>query len=112
MLSEIARIDSELEAAREGHPQGAEVLEEERRAHSEARALAEERIAAQDGELQDLRGQIEGLRIEAATLAERATHAEELRGLVKCLQAGQGRGASGAAVTKKATTRRWTQPEG
>lgn len=76
---------------------GSAQLEGERRAHEqtkreacEARALAEKRIAVQDTELQDLRHQIEALRIEAATLTERAAHADELRGLVKSLQAGQG----------------------
>ncbi len=121
MLAEIARMDSELEAAREGVRQGAEALEGERRAHEqskseacEARALAEERekrIAAQDTELQDLRHQIERLRIEVATLTERAAHADELRGLVKSLQAGQGRGAGGADKPK-ATRRRRTKLEG
>jgi len=43
-------------------------------------------------------------------LAARAAHAEELRGLVKSLQAGQGVG--GAAVKPKATKRRRAQPEG
>ncbi len=121
MLAEIARMDSELETAREGVRHGAEALEGERRAHEqtksdarEARALAEERekrIAAQETELQELRGQIEMLRIETATLTERAAHADELRGMVKSLQAGQGRGVGGAAK-KKATTRRRTKPEG
>jgi len=55
----------------------------------EARAIAEERLAAnkqQDKELQTLRHQVEQLRIEAATLTERAAHVEELRVLVKTLQ--------------------------
>lgn len=121
MLAEIARMDSELEAAKEGVRQGTEALEGERRAHEqtksearEARALAEERekrIAGQETELQDLRRQIEGLRIEAATLTERAAHADELRDMVKSLQTGQGRGGGGAAK-KTATTRRRTKPEG
>lgn len=122
MLAEIARMDSELEAAREGVRQGAEALEGERRAHEqtksearEARALAEERqkrLTAQETELQELRGQIEGLRIEVATLTERAAHAQELRGLVKSLQAGQGRRGVGGAAKKKVTPRRRTKPEG
>lgn len=37
MLSEIARMDSELEATREGIRQGAETLEGERRAHEQAK---------------------------------------------------------------------------
>ncbi len=77
-------------------------------------ALAEERqkrLAGQETELQDLRHQIEALRIEAATLTERAAHADELRGLVKSLQAGQGRGVGGVDKPK-ATKRRRTQPEG
>ncbi len=102
--AEIARMVSELEAAREGIQQGAEALEGERRAHEQtksetrdARALAEERekrIAAQEKELQELRRQIETLRIEATTLTERAVHADELRGVVQPLQAGQGRGSA------------------
>ena len=72
----------------------------------------EKRIAVQDTELQDLRHQIEALRIEAATLTERAAHADELRGLVKSLQAGQGRGTAGSAGKKKPTKRRRTQPQG
>lgn len=101
---------------------GSAQLEGERRAHEqtkseacEARALAEKRekrIAVQDTELQDLRHQIEALRIEAATLTERAAHADELRGLVKSLQAGQGRGTAGSAGKKKPTKRRRTQPQG
>jgi chromosome segregation ATPase len=103
MLAEIGRMDSEMGAARESIRQGAEALEAERRAHEqtksearEARALADERekrITAQDQELQDLRRQVEVLRIEAATLAERAAHVDELRALLKTLQEQQGRGA-------------------
>jgi len=96
ILTEIARLDSEMEAARENMRQGTEALEAEQRAHDgtrsevrEARAIAEERLAAnkqQDKELQTLRHQVEQLRIEAATLTERAAHVEELRVLVKTLQ--------------------------
>jgi chromosome segregation ATPase len=103
MLAEIGRMDSEMGAVRESIRQGAEALEAERRAHEqtksearEARALADERekrITAQDQELQDLRRQVEVLRIEAATLAERAAHVDELRALLKTLQEQQGRGA-------------------
>jgi len=72
----------------------------------------EKRIAVQDTELQDLRHQIEALRIEPATLTERAARADELRSLVKSLQAGQGRGTSGSAGKKPPTKRRRTPPEG
>ncbi len=92
-------------------------LEEERRAHEraasearEARALADERekrIMAQEHELEELRRQIEGLRIEAATLAERAAHVNELRDLVKTLQTQQGR----AGETGKPTPRRKSAPK-
>lgn len=63
----------------------------------------------QERELQVQRNQVEKLRIEAATLTERAAHVEELRVLVKTLQ-GQG-GAEDAGATKK-TTRRRSKPEG
>ena len=66
MLAEIARMDSELDAARETIRETGEALEEERRARErvasearEARALADERekrIGVQEKELQDLRG--------------------------------------------------------
>ena len=50
------------------------------------------------------------LRIEAATLTERAAHIEELRVLVKTLQAQQ-RATEDAATARK-TTRRGSKPEG
>ena len=112
MLAEIARIDGELEALREELQEKDEALEEQRRALErsesearEARALGaerEKRILAQDRELADLRGQIEGLRIEAATLTERAAHIEELRALVRSLQSTSG----GAGDGGKAAPRR------
>lgn len=114
MLGEISRMDSELEAAKDTIREKTSALEEERRAHEqaasqarEARALAEERekrITAQDRELQELRGQIEGLRIEAATLTERAAHVDELRAVLKTLQGQQGEGTG--------RTKRSTKPEG
>jgi hypothetical protein len=79
----------------------------------EAKALADERekrITAQEQELQELRGQIEGLRIEAATLSERAAHVDELRSVVKALHGQQGRG-EGAARAKKVPGR-VDKPEG
>jgi len=103
MLAEIARMDSELDAARETIRETGEALEEERRARErvasearEARALADERekrTCEQEQELQELRRQIDGLRIEAATLTERAAHVDELRAVLKGLQAQQGRAA-------------------
>jgi len=112
MLGEISRMDSELEAARETIRETGAALEEQRRAHEraasearEAKALAEERekrITAQDRELQELRRQLEGLRIEAATLTERAAHVDELRAVLKTLQ-----GQQGGAVPK-----RRAKPEG
>lgn len=211
MLSEIGRMDTEMETARGSLAKGAEALEVERQAHErtksnvrEAQAIAAERaerIAAQEKELQGLRRQIEEggarasrleserdhaqadleavrtalhqeqesgkrlaaelqaargqieeadgrsdrleagleqagedlksarvalhqetearavvekslaeLRIEAATLTERAAHIEELRVLVKTLQAQQ-RATEDAATAKK-TTRRRSKPEG
>jgi colicin import membrane protein len=116
MLAEIARMDSELDAARETIRETGEALEEERRARErvasearEARALADERekrITAQEKELQDLRGQIEGLRIETATLTERAAHVDELRAVLKTLQGQQGRGEGTGRAKRRA------KPEG
>lgn len=57
-----------------------------------------------------MRDQVEKLRIEAATLTERAAHVEELRVLVKTLQ-GQASGAQGAGKSK-APTRRRSKSEG
>lgn len=51
-------------------------------------------ITAQEKELQTLRREIEGLRIEAATLAERAAHTDELRTVLKTFQEQKGRGGS------------------
>jgi prefoldin subunit 5 len=111
MLAEIARMDSEMERARERIRQGAEALDAERQAHErtrsearEDRAIAEERLQAnqrQERELQLLRNQVEKLRIEAATLTERAAHVEELRALVKTLQGQPGRGGEGAKATQR-----------
>lgn len=64
----------------------------------------EERISAQDRELQDLRCQTKGLRIEATTLTDRATHVDELRVRLKTLQAQQGRAIGGDK--RKATPKR------
>ena len=90
MLAEIGRMDAEMEVARESIRQGAEALE--------------------DKELQDLRRQVEALRIEVATLAERAAHVEELRGLVKTLQGQQSETGGGGKA--KTTPRRRSKPEG
>ena len=54
-------------------------LEAERERERQGRAEAEAALTA--------------LRIEAATLAERAAHIEELRGLVKALQGSKGKSA-------------------
>jgi len=120
MLSEIGRMDTEMETARERIRKGTEALEVERRAHDqtrsearEARAIAEEHLEAnkkQDRELQVLRNQVEKLRIEAATLTERAAHVDELRVLVKTLQGQQG-GGGDAGIKKKATPKRRSKPE-
>jgi chromosome segregation ATPase len=118
MLAEIGRMDTEMEEARERIAKGAEVLQAERQAHErtksevrDAQAIAgerAERIAAQERELAELRRQIESLRIEAATLTERAAHVEELRVLVKSLQAQQGRGGESGkpAQRRKGTARK------
>jgi chromosome segregation ATPase len=116
MLAEIVRMDSELEASRETIRETGAALEEERRAHEraesearEARALADERekrIAAQEEELHELRRQIEALRIEAATLSERAAHADELRAVLKTLQEQKGRGEGTGRAKRR------TKPEG
>ena len=57
-----------------------------------------------------LHGRQRMLRIETATLTERAAHADELRGMVNSLQAGQGR-ETGGADKPKPTKRRRTEPE-
>ena len=103
MLTEIGRLDGEIETAKEDARQMRETLETERRTHEqtrrdarEARAVAQERgerLAAQDAARADLHHQLDAarqelnaLRIEAATLTERAAHAEELRAMVRRLQ--------------------------
>jgi len=118
MLTEITRMDTEMEGARESIAKGSTALESERRAHDqtrsearEARAIAAERLEAnkrQDRELQVLRNQVEKLRIEVATLTERAAHVEELRVLVKTLQGQPGGAGEGAqpAQRRKSTTRK------
>ena len=81
MLAEIGRMDTEMEAAREGIAKGAEALEAERQAHErtksdvrEAQAIAAERterIATQEKELQALRRQIEEASVQASARASR-----------------------------------------
>jgi hypothetical protein len=123
MLAEIARMDADLATARDTIRERGEAVEAERRAHEqtksearEARALAEERekrSAAQDQELAALRGQIEALRIEAATLAERASHVDELRAMFKALQERQGRGEDAGkprAARNSGTSRKGKSP--
>jgi DNA repair exonuclease SbcCD ATPase subunit len=119
LLGEIERLDTELTAALDAVGQGRAALEAQRSAHEraesdarEARALAEERekrIGAQDQALQELRGTIEGLRIEVARSEERAAHVDELRAVLKVLQAQQGRGADTAKA--KTTPRRRPKPD-
>jgi chromosome segregation ATPase len=124
MLSEIGRLDGELEAARETVQQGRAAVEAERQAHEQTRsdarraqAVADERdkrIAALETEL---RGEREARapadqaltapRVEAATLAERAAHVDELRQVLRSLQGSKGR--EGEAARKP---RRQTKPEG
>jgi predicted ribosome quality control (RQC) complex YloA/Tae2 family protein len=120
MLAEIARMDADLETARDTIRERDEALEAERRAHEqtasearEVRALAgerEKRITGQDRELAELRGRIEALRIEAATLTERASHVDELRAMFKTLQEQQGRGE--ATAKPRAAAKRRSRPEG
>jgi chromosome segregation ATPase len=81
MLSEIGRMDTEMETARGSIAKGAEALEIERQAHErtksevrEAQAIAAERaerIAAQEKELQGLRHQIEEASVQASARASR-----------------------------------------
>jgi uncharacterized coiled-coil DUF342 family protein len=121
MLAEIGRMDSELEAAKETIRKRGEDLEVERRAHDqtrsevrEAQAVAterSERIKAQERELQELRRQIEALRVEAATLTERAAHAQELRALLKAFQEQPGR-SEGEDRKPRTASRRRGKPEG
>ena len=96
MLAEIERLDTELTAALEEVGQGRAALAEER----------EKRISAQDQELQELRATNEGLRIEAATLTERAAHVDELRAVLKTLQGQQGRGEGTGRAKRR------SKPEG
>jgi chromosome segregation ATPase len=120
MLAEIARMDADLETVRDTIRERDEALEAERHAHEQAasearevRALAEERgkrILAKDRELAALRGQIEALRIEAATLTERASHMDELRAMFKALQEQQGRGED--TGKPRAASKRRARPEG
>ena len=79
MLAEIGRMDTEMEAAREGIAKGAEALEGERQAHErtksdvrEAQAVAAvraERIETQEKVLQALRHQIEDASVLASARA-------------------------------------------
>jgi hypothetical protein len=111
MLSEIERLDSELSAALEEVGKGRAALETERQAHEqvksearEARALAgerEKRIADLQAERErerqgraEAEAALSALRIEAATLTERAAHVDELRALLKGLQDQHGRAES------------------
>jgi hypothetical protein len=120
MLAEIARMDADLETVRDTIRERDEALEAERHAHEqaasearEARALAgerEKRIAAQDQELAALRAQIEALRIEAATLTERASHVDEMRAMFKALQEQQGKGED--TGKPRVAAKRRTKPEG
>lgn len=103
MLAEIGRLDGELEAATEAARVARETIEAERQIHErtrgearEARALAEERerrIATLETERdREQQGRMQAettltaLRIEVATLTERAAHSDELRVLIKTLQ--------------------------
>jgi hypothetical protein len=120
MLAEIGRLDGELEAAKETARARDEALEAERRAHEQASAQAREaqalaaergqRIAALERELSGEREAhaatgkaLTALRIEAATLTERAAHAEELRTLLRTLQDRQGRAGETEAKPKRRT---------
>jgi DNA repair exonuclease SbcCD ATPase subunit len=111
MLAEIERLDAALTTTRTELGQGREALETERRAHEqtrgearEARVLAEERaqrITALESEREQERESrreaetaLNALKVEAATLTERAAHAEELRTVIQSLQDRQG-GAAG-----------------
>ena len=81
MLSEIGRMDTEMETARGSLAKGADALEAERQAHErtksdvrEAQAIAAERaerIAVQEKELQGLRHQIEEASVQASARASR-----------------------------------------
>jgi transketolase len=85
MLAEIGRLDGELEAAREDARQGREALEAERHAHEQTKSDARRAHAVADQALT-------ALRVEAATLTERAAHVDELRAVLKTLQEREGRG--------------------
>ena len=87
-----SRLEADLGQAGEDLENARVTLQQE----TEARAVVEKSLAE--------------LRIEAATLTERAAHIEELRVLVKTLQAQQ-RATEDAATAKK-TTRRRSKPEG
>jgi hypothetical protein len=105
MLAEIARLDGELEAVRDTVRQARELLETERQAHEQTRsdgrkaqAVADERVAALGAELRGEREAraaadqaLTALRVEAATLAERAAHVEKLRQVLRSLQESKGR---------------------
>ena len=103
MLAEIERLDSELSAALEEVGKGREALEAERQAHERARSEAREAQAIAGerekriGDLQAERDReragraetesaLNALKVEAATLTERAAHVDELRALVRSLQ--------------------------
>jgi DNA repair exonuclease SbcCD ATPase subunit len=118
MLAEIARLDGELEAARETVREGREALEAERQAHEQTRsdgrkaqAVADERdnrIAALEAELRGEREAraaadqaLTALRVEAATLAERAAHVEELRQVLRSLQGGKGRAGEAGSKPRR-----------
>jgi len=87
-----SRLEADLGQAGEDLENARVTLQQE----TEARAVVEKSLAE--------------LRIETATLTERAAHIEELRVLVKTLQERQ-RATEDAATAKK-TTRRRTKPEG
>jgi propanediol dehydratase small subunit len=85
-------LEADLEQARKDLESARVTLQQETEAH----AVAEKSLAE--------------LRIEAATITERAAHTEELRVLVKTLQAQQG-ATEDAGPAKKATRRR-SKPQG
>ena len=112
MLAEIARLDTDLETARsaleaetQAHTAARQELGHAQAAAREAQAIAAERdrhIAALTAELERVRQErtqdhkaLTALRVEVATLSERAAQMEELKAALQAMRgSGEGRGGN------------------
>jgi len=123
---DLEALQGALDQARQDQANAQETLAQERRAHAQTRSQAREvevladehkaRIAELEAALKEERAgrrdqdaALTALRVEAATLTERAAHMDELRALLKGLQGQPGRAGEGARP--KAPARRRSKSE-